>query len=198
MACSADALLVVGVWVAVQSAWRRSFPDPSGELDALGGTRRLPRLSGRRMHERMRRRGRDSTPTSPGGDTMSEAIQKLGGLRHDDPLHGAGWCRASASRRRPPRRRSASWCSRSSAPTSPTSSARASASLAPGQPEFGQQDHFRLYSIADLPERGPAGLPRIKLARPSLQLHRRLQRRALSGRRVELPVRPARRATRSP
>ena len=30
-------LLVVGVWVAVQSAWRRSFPDPSGELDALAG-----------------------------------------------------------------------------------------------------------------------------------------------------------------
>lgn len=33
-------LLMVGVlvlWVAVQSAWRRSFPDPSGELDALAG-----------------------------------------------------------------------------------------------------------------------------------------------------------------
>ncbi len=24
-------------WVAVQSAWRRTFPDPGGELDALAG-----------------------------------------------------------------------------------------------------------------------------------------------------------------
>ena len=36
--------------------------------------------------------------------------------------------------------------------------------LAPGASEFGQQHHFRLYSVADLPERGPGGLPRIKIA----------------------------------
>ena len=36
--------------------------------------------------------------------------------------------------------------------------------VAPGSPEFGKREHFRLYSIADLPERGPSGLPRIKLA----------------------------------
>lgn len=36
--------------------------------------------------------------------------------------------------------------------------------VAPGAPEFGKKDHFRLYSIADLPETGPSGLPRIKLA----------------------------------
>jgi len=36
--------------------------------------------------------------------------------------------------------------------------------LAPGSPEFGQPHHFRLYSIADLPERGPSGHPRIKIA----------------------------------
>ncbi len=28
---------VVVLWVAVQGAWRRSFPDPSGEVDALAG-----------------------------------------------------------------------------------------------------------------------------------------------------------------
>ena len=28
-------LAVVALWVAVQGAWRRSFPDPGGELDAL-------------------------------------------------------------------------------------------------------------------------------------------------------------------
>jgi ferredoxin--NADP+ reductase len=36
--------------------------------------------------------------------------------------------------------------------------------LAPGAPEFGKQEHFRLYSVADLPERGPSGLPRLKIA----------------------------------
>ena len=36
--------------------------------------------------------------------------------------------------------------------------------IVPGDAEFGKQEHFRLYSIADLPERGPSGLPRIKLA----------------------------------
>lgn len=36
--------------------------------------------------------------------------------------------------------------------------------LAPGAKEFGQKVHFRLYSVADLPERGPSGLPRIKIA----------------------------------
>ena len=30
--------------------------------------------------------------------------------------------------------------------------------------EFGQQHHFRLYSVADLPERGEDGRPRIKIA----------------------------------
>ncbi len=34
--------------------------------------------------------------------------------------------------------------------------------LAPGSAELGQKHHFRLYSVADLPERGPAG-PRIKI-----------------------------------
>ncbi len=36
--------------------------------------------------------------------------------------------------------------------------------LAPGDPVFGQKHHFRLYSVADLPERGEGGLPRIKIA----------------------------------
>ena len=36
--------------------------------------------------------------------------------------------------------------------------------LAPGSPEFGQQHpHFRLYSVADLPERGSSGKPQIKI-----------------------------------
>ncbi len=36
--------------------------------------------------------------------------------------------------------------------------------LAPGNKEFGQKHHFRLYSVADLPARGEKGLPRIKIA----------------------------------
>ncbi len=36
--------------------------------------------------------------------------------------------------------------------------------IVPGNAEFGNKEHFRLYSIADLPERGPSGLPRIKIA----------------------------------
>ena len=36
--------------------------------------------------------------------------------------------------------------------------------VAPGAREFGKKEHFRLYSIADLPEVGPSGLARIKLA----------------------------------
>jgi ferredoxin--NADP+ reductase len=36
--------------------------------------------------------------------------------------------------------------------------------LAPGAAEFGKKEHFRLYSIADLPEVGPSGLPRLKIA----------------------------------
>lgn len=36
--------------------------------------------------------------------------------------------------------------------------------VAPGAAEFGKKEHFRLYSIADLLETGPSGLPRIKLA----------------------------------
>jgi ferredoxin--NADP+ reductase len=36
--------------------------------------------------------------------------------------------------------------------------------LSPGTKEFGQEYHFRLYSVADLPERGGSGLPRIKIA----------------------------------
>jgi len=35
--------------------------------------------------------------------------------------------------------------------------------LAPGNKAFGQKHHFRLYSVADLPERGAGGLPRIKI-----------------------------------
>lgn len=35
--------------------------------------------------------------------------------------------------------------------------------LAPGAEEFGKEHHFRLYSVADLPERGSGGLPRIKI-----------------------------------
>jgi ferredoxin--NADP+ reductase len=35
--------------------------------------------------------------------------------------------------------------------------------LAPGSAEFGAEHHFRLYSVADLPERNEAGLPRIKI-----------------------------------
>lgn len=36
--------------------------------------------------------------------------------------------------------------------------------IAPGQVEFGQRDHVRLYSVADLPERSEDGHPRIKIA----------------------------------
>jgi ferredoxin--NADP+ reductase len=36
--------------------------------------------------------------------------------------------------------------------------------LAPGNRAFGQEHHFRLYSVADLPERGSKGFPRIKIA----------------------------------
>ncbi len=35
--------------------------------------------------------------------------------------------------------------------------------LAPGDPAFGQAHHIRLYSVADVPERGPDGRPRIKI-----------------------------------
>jgi ferredoxin--NADP+ reductase len=35
--------------------------------------------------------------------------------------------------------------------------------LAPGSPEFGQEHHFRLYTVADLPEHGEGGRPRIKV-----------------------------------
>jgi len=35
--------------------------------------------------------------------------------------------------------------------------------LAPGSPDFGVEHHFRLYSVADLPERTASGLPRIKI-----------------------------------
>jgi ferredoxin--NADP+ reductase len=35
--------------------------------------------------------------------------------------------------------------------------------LAPGSPELGHEYHFRLYSVADLPERGESGRPRIKI-----------------------------------
>ena len=35
--------------------------------------------------------------------------------------------------------------------------------LAPGAEQMGQQHHFRLYSVADLPERGASDLPRIKI-----------------------------------
>ncbi|MHC4106472.1 MAG: ferredoxin reductase domain-containing protein [Planctomycetota bacterium] len=35
--------------------------------------------------------------------------------------------------------------------------------LAPGAREMGQEHHFRLYSVADLPERGDSGNPRVKL-----------------------------------
>lgn len=36
--------------------------------------------------------------------------------------------------------------------------------VAPGGKEFGAETHFRLYSVADLPEKGPDGKPRIKIA----------------------------------
>jgi ferredoxin--NADP+ reductase len=35
--------------------------------------------------------------------------------------------------------------------------------LAPGSPDFGTKHHFRLYSVADLPERAESGMPRIKI-----------------------------------
>ena len=35
--------------------------------------------------------------------------------------------------------------------------------LAPGDPAFGQEHHFRLYSVADLPERGRTGKPLVKI-----------------------------------
>ena len=35
--------------------------------------------------------------------------------------------------------------------------------LAPGSKEFGQEVHFRLYSVADLPTQGEAGKPRITI-----------------------------------
>lgn len=36
--------------------------------------------------------------------------------------------------------------------------------LAPADEAFGHEHHFRLYSVADLPERGDGGLPRIRIA----------------------------------
>jgi ferredoxin--NADP+ reductase len=36
--------------------------------------------------------------------------------------------------------------------------------VVPGAAEFGKEHHFRLYSVADLPERGESGRPRIKIA----------------------------------
>ena len=36
--------------------------------------------------------------------------------------------------------------------------------VAPGQSEMGQKNHYRLYSVADLPETSEAGKPRIKIA----------------------------------
>jgi ferredoxin--NADP+ reductase len=35
--------------------------------------------------------------------------------------------------------------------------------LAPGSPDFGHEHHFRLYSVADLPDRGDSGNPRITI-----------------------------------
>jgi ferredoxin--NADP+ reductase len=35
--------------------------------------------------------------------------------------------------------------------------------IVPGDPEFGRRDHLRLYSVADMPQAGPAGKPRIAL-----------------------------------
>ena len=35
--------------------------------------------------------------------------------------------------------------------------------LAPGSPAFGHEHHFRLYSVADLPERGSSGRPRVTI-----------------------------------
>ncbi len=35
--------------------------------------------------------------------------------------------------------------------------------VVPGEASFGHEHHFRLYSVADLPERGPGGRPRIKI-----------------------------------
>jgi ferredoxin--NADP+ reductase len=35
--------------------------------------------------------------------------------------------------------------------------------LAPGSTEFGNKHHFRLYSVADLPDTGEAGMPRIRI-----------------------------------
>jgi ferredoxin--NADP+ reductase len=36
--------------------------------------------------------------------------------------------------------------------------------IVPGPAEFGKDHHFRLYSVADLPEQGESGAPRIKIA----------------------------------
>ena len=35
--------------------------------------------------------------------------------------------------------------------------------IVPGPRDFGQSHHFRLYSVADLPQRSPAGQPRITI-----------------------------------
>lgn len=48
-------------------------------------------------------------------------------------------------------------------PDSPYEAGQSIGVIAPGSPEFGQQHHFRLYSVADLPDKADSGQPRIKI-----------------------------------
>lgn len=48
-------------------------------------------------------------------------------------------------------------------PDSPYRPGQSVGVLAPAAPGFGSEHHFRLYSVADLPEKGAAGRPRIEL-----------------------------------
>ncbi len=175
-----------------------AFPDRAAERDALAERRWLRRLPGRRVHQSMRRRRREA----PGRRREAECDERGGPCtwrsttpRHASRRHG-GVERADHARELGgggPRARARGRARRLSLPRS----ARASACWRRAPPEFGKPHHFRLYSVADLPERGPSGLPRLKIAVRRCSYIDDYSGERYPGRRVELPLRPARRATSS-